>query len=195
VNALRQLMLEELRCRNFADTTVRTYLHSVPHFSQYFRRPPDQFGPEEIRKYQAALFTIKEDTSTAHEPASWRWPTSSAVLDSLSLNTVAGGSTGSTRRCCWLSRAAALPRWADIAIAAPAADMQLPSPTTRAETGTARAARATRADAGQAREREFLPTLYIHAVFTLPRNWPRSRCRTSGSSTTCSFTRALRPCL
>jgi len=151
VNALRQLMLEELRCRNFADTTVRTYLHSVPHFSQYFRRPPDQFGPEEIRKYQAALFTIKEDTSTAHEPASWRWPTSSAVLDSLSLNTVAGGSTGSTRRCCWLSRAAALPRWADIAIAAPAADMQLPSPTTRAETGTARAARATRADAGSRR--------------------------------------------
>ncbi len=50
-------MLEELRRRNFADTTVRTYLHSVAHFSQYFRRPPDQLGPEEIRKYQAALFT------------------------------------------------------------------------------------------------------------------------------------------
>ncbi len=26
-------------------------------------------------------------------------------------------------------------------------------------------------------------------------NWPRSHCRTSGSSTTCSFTQALRPCL
>jgi hypothetical protein len=46
-------MLEELHRRNFADTTVRTYLHGVAHFSQYFRRPPDQLGPEDIRKYQA----------------------------------------------------------------------------------------------------------------------------------------------
>ena len=60
VNPLRQLMLEELRRRNFADTTVRTYLHGVAHFSQYFHRPPDQLGPEEIRKYQAALFTTVE---------------------------------------------------------------------------------------------------------------------------------------
>jgi len=57
VNQLRQLMLEELRRRNFADRTVRTYLHSVAHFSRNFRRPPDQLGPEEIRKYQAMLFT------------------------------------------------------------------------------------------------------------------------------------------
>ena len=57
MNQLRQLMLEELRRRNFADTTVRTYLHGVEHFSRYFHRPPDQLGPEEIRKYQAALFT------------------------------------------------------------------------------------------------------------------------------------------
>ena len=57
MNQLRQLMLEELHRRNFADTTVRTYLHSVAHFSQYFRRPPDQLGAEDIRKYQAALFT------------------------------------------------------------------------------------------------------------------------------------------
>jgi len=40
VNQLRQLMLEELRRRNFADTTVRCYLHGVTHFSRYFRRPP-----------------------------------------------------------------------------------------------------------------------------------------------------------
>jgi integrase/recombinase XerD len=57
VNQLRQLMLEELHRRNFADTTSRTYLHGVEHFSRYFRRPPDQLGPEDIRKYQAALFT------------------------------------------------------------------------------------------------------------------------------------------
>jgi len=56
VNQLRHLMLEELRRLNFADTAVRTYLHSVAHFSPYFRRPPDQHGPQEIRKYQEALF-------------------------------------------------------------------------------------------------------------------------------------------
>ena len=54
---LRQLMLEELRRRNFADTTIRSYLHGVAHFSRHFRRPPDQLGPEDIRKYQAMLFT------------------------------------------------------------------------------------------------------------------------------------------
>jgi hypothetical protein len=45
VNQLRQLMLEELQRRNFAATTIRTYLHGVAHFSRYFRRPPDQLGP------------------------------------------------------------------------------------------------------------------------------------------------------
>jgi site-specific recombinase XerD len=50
-------MLEELRRRNFADTTIRSYLHGVEHFSRYFRRRPDQLGPENIRKYQAMLFT------------------------------------------------------------------------------------------------------------------------------------------
>ena len=57
MNQLRQLMLEELHRRNFAATTIRTYLHGVEHFSRYFRRPPDQLGPEDIRKYQAMLFT------------------------------------------------------------------------------------------------------------------------------------------
>ena len=54
---LRQLMLEELRRRNFADSTIRSYLHGVQHFSRYFHRRPDQLGPEHIREYQAVLFT------------------------------------------------------------------------------------------------------------------------------------------
>ena len=54
---LRQLMLEELRRRNFADSIIRSYLHGVQHFSRYFHRRPDQLGPEHIREYQAALFT------------------------------------------------------------------------------------------------------------------------------------------
>jgi len=50
-------MLEELRRRNFADSTIRSYLHAVEHYSRYFHRRPDQLGPEHIRQYQAALFT------------------------------------------------------------------------------------------------------------------------------------------
>jgi site-specific recombinase XerD len=50
-------MLEELRRRNFAATTIRSYIHGVEHFSRYFHRPPDQLGPEHIRQYQAMLFT------------------------------------------------------------------------------------------------------------------------------------------
>src|SRR2546426_9267142 len=50
-------MLEELRRRNYAESTVRTYIRTVEHFSRYFHRPPDQLGPEHIREYQAALFT------------------------------------------------------------------------------------------------------------------------------------------
>jgi integrase/recombinase XerD len=57
VTHLRQIMLEELRRRNFADSTIRSYLHAVEHYSRYFHRRPDQLGPEHIREYQAALFT------------------------------------------------------------------------------------------------------------------------------------------
>ena len=54
---LRQLMIEELQRRNFAETTIRSYVHGVEHFSRYFHRRPDQLGPEHIRHYQAMLFS------------------------------------------------------------------------------------------------------------------------------------------
>ena len=54
---LRQLMLEELHRRNYAESTIRAYIRTVQHFSRYFHRPPDQLGPEHIRQYQAALFS------------------------------------------------------------------------------------------------------------------------------------------
>jgi site-specific recombinase XerD len=50
-------MLEELRRRNYAESTIRSYIHTLKHFSRYFNRPPDQLGPAHIRRYQAALFT------------------------------------------------------------------------------------------------------------------------------------------
>ena len=36
MNQLGQLMLEELRRRNFAPGTMRAYVHGVEHFSRYF---------------------------------------------------------------------------------------------------------------------------------------------------------------
>jgi site-specific recombinase XerD len=50
-------MIEELQRRNFAETTIRSYVHGVEHFSRYFHRRPDQLGPEHIRQYQAMLFS------------------------------------------------------------------------------------------------------------------------------------------
>ena len=54
---LRQIMLEELRRRNYAESTIDAYIHTVEHFSRHFHRSPDQLGTEHIRQYQAALFT------------------------------------------------------------------------------------------------------------------------------------------
>jgi integrase/recombinase XerD len=47
-------MLKELRRRNYDQSTIDAYIHTVKHFSRHFHRSPDQFGPEQIRQYQAA---------------------------------------------------------------------------------------------------------------------------------------------
>lgn len=49
-------MLEELERRNYAPSTIRTYLRTVEHFAQHFHRSPDHLGVEHIRQYQAAMF-------------------------------------------------------------------------------------------------------------------------------------------
>jgi len=55
---LRQRMLEDLRIRNYAPTTVECYVRSVAEFAKHFRKPPDQLGAEEIRSWQ--LFLLNE---------------------------------------------------------------------------------------------------------------------------------------
>jgi hypothetical protein len=138
----------------------------------------------------------KEDTSTVHEPAS----------------------RGDGRHCslCWTGIYGTQPQVDQLATPEGAAGHRAlphrragrasrplhrlrtydPSPTTRAETGIAQDARATRADAGSRRANGNCCPLAMSTPSSLCRgNWPRSHCRTSGSSTTCSFTRALRPCL
>lgn len=53
---LRQIMLEALVRRNYARSTVHTYIRTVEHYSRHFHRSPDQLGLEHIREYQAAMF-------------------------------------------------------------------------------------------------------------------------------------------
>ena len=49
-------MLEEIQRRNFTESTRRAYLRIIEDFARYFKRPPDQLGPEQIREYIAHLF-------------------------------------------------------------------------------------------------------------------------------------------
>jgi len=41
-------MTDELVRRNYSEGTARSYLRSVESFANYFNRPPDQLGPEQI---------------------------------------------------------------------------------------------------------------------------------------------------
>jgi integrase/recombinase XerD len=56
---LRQRMLEDLRIRNYAPTTVDCYVRSVADFAKHFNKPPNQLGPEEIRSWQLHLLDEK----------------------------------------------------------------------------------------------------------------------------------------
>ena len=55
---LRQRMIEDMRIRNFAATTQRSYVHYVAQFAQYFHRTPAELDLEAVRQYQ--LFLIQE---------------------------------------------------------------------------------------------------------------------------------------
>jgi integrase/recombinase XerD len=56
VTHLRKMMLEELQRRNYAETTISSYIRIVEDFSRRFQRPPDRLGPQHIREYQSELF-------------------------------------------------------------------------------------------------------------------------------------------
>jgi integrase/recombinase XerD len=56
VTQLKKRMLDELQRRNYAQSTVRSYIHSIEDFARYFGKSPDQLGPEQIRDYQVHLF-------------------------------------------------------------------------------------------------------------------------------------------
>jgi integrase/recombinase XerD len=55
VTHCRQLMLEELQRRNFAPTTISSYLHAVEQFARHFKCRPDRLNQTHFRVYQAYL--------------------------------------------------------------------------------------------------------------------------------------------
>ncbi len=57
---LRQRYLQDLRLRNYAPKTLQTYVECVSLFARYFKRSPEQLGPEHIREYQRYLVEEKK---------------------------------------------------------------------------------------------------------------------------------------
>src|ERR1017187_7634567 len=71
VTRLRKMMLEELQRRNLSKITAECSLRAVEEFALFYKRPPDQLGPEQIRQYQAHLFTDRKlDATTVAQPPS-----------------------------------------------------------------------------------------------------------------------------
>jgi integrase/recombinase XerD len=68
VTHVRKIMLEELERRNYSQSTVRAYVSTITDLARYFKRPPDQLDPENIREYQAYLFRERKlDANTVNQ--------------------------------------------------------------------------------------------------------------------------------
>lgn len=59
---LRHVMLEELQRRNYATTTVESYIRAVEQFARYFNRSPDRLTLTHLRTYQAYLLRERKLT-------------------------------------------------------------------------------------------------------------------------------------
>src|SRR3954452_19853532 len=53
-------MREELVRRNYAATTIHSYLKAVEHFSSHVNVPIDEVGPDDLRSYHAYLLGTRK---------------------------------------------------------------------------------------------------------------------------------------
>ena len=60
MNPYIQRMAEDMQVRNFSSSTIDSYTWHVDKFCQYFGKPADQLGPEEIRTFQLYLVNEKK---------------------------------------------------------------------------------------------------------------------------------------
>jgi integrase/recombinase XerD len=55
ITPLRRRMLDDMKLRNMAAGTRRSYVHSVAGFSAFHGRSPDELTLEDVRDYQLHL--------------------------------------------------------------------------------------------------------------------------------------------
>jgi integrase/recombinase XerD len=60
MNPSIQRMAEDMQVRNFSPSTIDSYTFHVDKFCQYFGKPADQLGPEQIREFQLYLVNEKK---------------------------------------------------------------------------------------------------------------------------------------
>ena len=52
---LRKRMIEEMKLRNFAPTTIDLYVDNVAKFAKHFGKSPEWLGEEQVRQYLVHL--------------------------------------------------------------------------------------------------------------------------------------------
>ncbi len=60
MTTLMERMREELVRRNYAATTIHSYLKAVKHFRSHVDRPIDEVGPDDLRSYHAFLLGTRK---------------------------------------------------------------------------------------------------------------------------------------
>jgi site-specific recombinase XerD len=70
ITPLRQRMLDDMKLRNMAKGTRRSYVHSVADFSAFHGRSPDELTLEDIRDYQLHLVARGLKASTISQISS-----------------------------------------------------------------------------------------------------------------------------
>jgi integrase/recombinase XerD len=61
---LRKRMMEELRVRNLSEITSKLYIGAAERFAKYYRRSPDQLGPEQVREFFLHLLDDEKVTAS-----------------------------------------------------------------------------------------------------------------------------------
>ena len=60
LNPFIRRMVEDMKLRNYADSTIDAYTWHVDKFCQFFDKPPEELGAEHIRTYQLYLVNEKK---------------------------------------------------------------------------------------------------------------------------------------
>jgi site-specific recombinase XerD len=66
MTSLRQRLLEDLQRRNYAPSTIASYVLCVAQFARHFGRSPDLLGADEIRAWQLHLLQVKRASWSAY---------------------------------------------------------------------------------------------------------------------------------